>query len=564
MKKVSFTIVFFLLLLALSIQALGQDTTSQTSIETNPAGAQPPQDAISQASDLTSDDCARYNVKWDSMIYPAVGASYVGGTIPNMPMRADSPLLRMAVLGVRQFRTKGELALTSGCILFSFKAQNASGLTPRPNDNYKILKCSNEVQLSHKGQFCSKADSNPQSYVIAIPYSKINLLSRAKYATSDLASVSTAYVGAAAAILTAMASSIQSTHAKELALGSTAGAMGLYYYFAIVRPRLGDNYIAVFVEPAVPGMTLSRKSNRVTATTDFLHYFRVGQQIEISGVENSELGVDISEISRDATGIVTVKTQKEHGLKVGAQVQIADVTDPSFNGQFQVASVPAGSKTTFTYEQKDKLKAATSAGGKLGDISEISRGEKTGIVTVKTRNEHGLTVGAQVQIVDVADPSFNGQFQVASADSEVTFTYELKDKLKAATSAGGRVQDVWNGTFVVESVDSRSFRYWQPGPDEGLTQRTGTAAVVVPVNTNLTVSGNVALDKTAAPNPKSVDLTGTATVAPPPGKSDELFKKGALLMFRIPNHHDYYNISMTLSAGTALTFVSETAEKTGK
>jgi len=490
MKKVSFTIVFFLLLLALSIQALGQDTTSQTSIETNPAGAQPPQDAISQASDLTSDDCARYNVKWDSMIYPAVGASYVGGTIPNMPMRADSPLLRMAVLGVRQFRTKGELALTSGCILFSFKAQNASGLTPRPNDNYKILKCSNEVQLSHKGQFCSKADSNPQSYVIAIPYSKINLLSRAKYATSDLASVSTAYVGAAAAILTAMASSIQSTHAKELALGSTAGAMGLYYYFAIVRPRLGDNYIAVFVEPAVPGMTLSRKSNRVTATTDFLHYFRVGQQIEISGVENSELGVDISEISRDATGIVTVKTQKEHGLKVGAQVQIADVTDPSFNGQFQVASVPAGSKTTFTYEQKDKL--------------------------------------------------------------------------KAATSAGGRVQDVWNGTFVVESVDSRSFRYWQPGPDEGLTQRTGTAAVVVPVNTNLTVSGNVALDKTAAPNPKSVDLTGTATVAPPPGKSDELFKKGALLMFRIPNHHDYYNISMTLSAGTALTFVSETAEKTGK
>jgi hypothetical protein len=92
----------------------------------------------------------------------------------------------------------------------------------------------------------------------------------------------------------------------------------------------------------------------------------------------------------------------------------------------------------------------------------------------------------------------------------------------------------------------------------------GTAAVVVPVNTNLTVSGNLASDKTAEANPKSIDLTGTAAVAPPPGKSDELFKKGGLIMFRIPNHHDYYNISMTLSAGTGLTFVSETAEKTGK
>jgi hypothetical protein len=65
-------------------------------------------------------------------------------------------------------------------------------------------------------------------------------------------------------------------------------------------------------------------------------------------------------------------------------------------------------------------------------------------------------------------------------------------------------------------------------------------------------------------NPKSIDLTGAATVALPPTKSDELFKKGGLLMFRIPNSHNYYNISMTLSAGTGLTFVSETAEKTGK
>jgi len=213
----------------------------------------------------------------------------------------------------------------------------------------------------------------------------------------------------------------------------------------------------------------------------------------------------------------------------------------------------------------EQIEISGVANSDLVDISEISR-DANGTVMVKTKNEHSLTVGAQVQIADVTDPSFNGQFQVASApaDSKFTFTYEQKDKPKAATSAGGRVQDVWNGTFVVESVDSRSFTYWQPGPNENSTPRTGTAAVVVPVNTNLTVSGNLALDKTSAANPKSIDLTGTGTVAPPPGKSDELFKKGGLLMFRIPNSHDYYNISITLSAGTGLTFVSETAEKTGK
>ncbi len=446
-------------------------------------------------------DCVPVEVKdghmvtWD-LIYPASKAWYVGGTVKDMHMSAGlHPLgfpLRWLLLQDRQFSRKGKIALTPECLLFVFRKEEKDALKDsfNLNTNFHILNCSNKLKLSeereNRDRACTLAtdEKHTKSYVLAIPYAKVNLLSRAKYATSDLNSVSAAYVGTAATILTGVSDSVD----VEV-LGGVAGFLTVYYYFAVARPRMGDNYIGVFVEPDVSRITLSRKSNRVTATTALPHYFRVGQQIELSGVPSSDL-VDISKISRDANGIVTVTTKNGHNLTVGTQVQIAEVTDPSFNGQFQVASVPA--------------------------------------------------------------------------DNKITFTYEQKDKPKAATSAGGRVRDVWNGTFIVDSVDSRSFTYWQLGPDENSTLQTGTAAVVVPVNTNLTVSGNLALDKTAATSPKSIDLTGSAAIAPPPGKSDEVFRKGDLLMFRIPNHHDYYNISMTLSAGTGLTFVSETAEKTSK
>jgi hypothetical protein len=270
------------------------------------------------------------------------------------------------------------------------------------------------------------------------------------------------------------------TAAKEQALGIGAFGMALYYYLFVAKPRLGDNYIAIFVEPSCPPLTISRAHNWVTVETSTPHYFRVGQQIQISDVAHN-----------------------------------------------------------------------------LAGISEISRKEN-GIVTVTTGGPHGFTDGEQVQIADVIDPSFNGQVQVLSIVHDNTFTYEQTDKAKAGESRGGIVQDVWNGTFVIKSVETRSFTYWQVGPDNPGFTTIGTATVAAPVNTNLTVAGSLAV------NHKSGGLTGSATLIPPPSKSDELFKKGDLLMFRIPNHHDYYNISMTLSAGTGLTFVSETAEKTAK
>jgi hypothetical protein len=486
--------VFFpSVLLALTLAAFSQET-------------QP-----SSTSSQTSSDFCRQEVNWEDgktlahwhLIYPGTTAYYVGGTVPDMRMHKDSRFLHpMSLTGLSQSRRKGQIALTSDCLLFAFDAKGESNFDT--NAYYHVWGCSNKVNLSddrQPGATCSKVgEDHPRSYVMMIPYAKVNVLSRAKYATADLAAISAAYATAGGGILTAIYSSVSSVHGKELGVSIAAGTLAMGYYLFIATPRSGDNYIAVFIEPAFPRIILERASNTVTATTFSPHYFLVGQQIEISGVANLYL-MDISKISRDDSRTVTVQTRKKHGLTVGAQIQIADCTDPSFNGQFQVASVPADSETTFTYEQKDKLKAAaTPTGGK------------------------------------------------------------------------GTVQDVWNGTFLIKDVPTaNTFTYWQVGPNDRTSSTkerdkaelvAGNAAVFVPAKTNLTVSGNLTQNKPAAAAPKSLDLA--ASLAPPPAKSDELFKKGDLVMFRIPNHHDYYNISMTLSGGTGLTFVSETAEKTGK
>ncbi len=476
MRTLCSAIVLFSCVLIISLSASGQDApTARASIQ------------------ASGNDCAPVNatqkeVKWD-LIYPASNASYVGGSVPDMHMSEGNTFLRRVLLQELQFRRNGRIALAPGCLLFAFNADRNDG-SLKVNANYQVLRCSNKVTFSDTDRVCKLVadEKPPASYVLTVPYAQVNVLSRAKYATSDLTSVSTAYATFGGAILTAIASSIHSVSAKEKALGGAAGFLTAYYYFAIARPRMGDNYVAVFVEPPAPQISLSRQSNLVTVTTSSPHYLLAGEQVQVSDVVNSDRPGGISSISRDPNGIVTVKTAKPHGFTAGALVQIADVPDPTFNGQFQ-------------------LTCATSD----------------------------------------------------------TFTYDQKDKPKAAASAGGRVQDVWNGTFLVEKVPTPyEFAYWQVGPDEGPFETTGSATLAAPVSTNITVAGNLALSQPADAKPKSADLTATATLTPPPAKSDELFKKGDFMMFRIPNHHDYFNISMTLSGGTGLTFVSETAEKTGK
>src|SRR5207249_2309394 len=50
-----------------------------------------------------------------------------------------------------------------------------------------------------------------------------------------------------------------------------------------------------------------------------------------------------------ASNVVTITTTTSHGLAVGDEVEVASVTNTTFNGVFVVATAP--SSTTFTYAQ---------------------------------------------------------------------------------------------------------------------------------------------------------------------------------------------------------------------
>jgi len=69
-----------------------------------------------------------------------------------------------------------------------------------------------------------------------------------------------------------------------------------------------------------------------------------------------------------SSGGVTITTTTAHNLQVGNIVQVANVYDTSFNGTFQIDSVPTA--TTFTYPQ-----TAADASSGNGTVSNIIQGD---------------------------------------------------------------------------------------------------------------------------------------------------------------------------------------------
>jgi hypothetical protein len=139
-----------------------------------------------------------------------------------------------------------------------------------------------------------------------------------------------------------------------------------------------------------------------------------------------------------SSNVVTVKTTANHTFAVSDMVNIVDVADASFVGTFQIASVP--SLTTFTFSQTGQ--DATSGSGSVTSARTITAAPAGAIrssnaVKIETTANHQFAVNDMVYIVDVADASFDGTFQIASVPSLTTFTYSQTGK--DATSGSGSV-----------------------------------------------------------------------------------------------------------------------------
>src|SRR6185437_10787968 len=84
-------------------------------------------------------------------------------------------------------------------------------------------------------------------------------------------------------------------------------------------------------------------------------------------------------------------------------------------------------------------------------------------VTVTTTTAHGEVAGALVCIAGVTDASFD-QTSVAIIEVIDSSSFTVAQTGASATSSGGNVQEIWNGTFIVQSVTSTGIKYFQLGP----------------------------------------------------------------------------------------------------
>lgn len=186
--------------------------------------------------------------------------------------------------------------------------------------------------------------------------------------------------------------------------------------------------------PTTPGMTgtITAGSNSLTVSTSNCPgqtssvCFVNGDSVLVLGAgANQTMGapgtpVVLPSISRVMTGTGDSVPSPSGSITVNYIVVAEDIGEG-----FSPASV-AGSTTT-----------ALTLGSTAGTISSISRAN--GVVTVNFTTSQNLSVGSMVEIAGVADLTFNGQYQVATAPSgtQFTFTQALDTRNGASLSSTG-------------------------------------------------------------------------------------------------------------------------------
>ena len=185
------------------------------------------------------------------LIYPSIGAAYVGGTIQGMPLTEGnlaSWLPRALHIIPRQHRAKGHVALGRNNFVFVYHA--GAGIQSPKGANFSSFSCGQvPTDSTDAYEACQEFDNGrPQGWnVVQVSYDKIIVLSRAKVDASDYSSISTAYATAGVGILAGVVGAFSSAHGKELYGGITAGFLALVYWLLIAHPRAGDYYVALFV-----------------------------------------------------------------------------------------------------------------------------------------------------------------------------------------------------------------------------------------------------------------------------------------------------------------------------
>jgi DNA-binding beta-propeller fold protein YncE len=172
-------------------------------------------------------------------------------------------------------------------------------------------------------------------------------------------------------------------------------------------------------------------------------------------------------------GTVTITTTGAHGLTVKAQVTIAGVDDPSFDGTFTVASVP--SSTSFTYTQSGP---DTTTGSGNGTVSAAGA-----FVTVALNpNIRGVSINTETEQTVFADPSSTSVTLMSLLSQEVSNTITLETGTTASA-----VNPLTNMAVTVNSLGNQAsvLDLQQPQRLAKVTVGTKPTAVAIDPVTNL-------------------------------------------------------------------------------
>lgn len=124
--------------------------------------------------------------------------------------------------------------------------------------------------------------------------------------------------------------------------------------------------------------------------------------IDLNGNGNEMVASIASPSSTGAvrsSGTTTITTSGSHGLTVGQTVVIAGVNDASFDGTFNVASVP--SSTTFTYAQTGKPDTSSSSPSGNGTVSAAAPLVTLGV----EQNTRGIAINPETESAVYTDPA---------------------------------------------------------------------------------------------------------------------------------------------------------------
>lgn len=202
------------------------------------------------------------------------------------------------------------------------------------------------------------------------------------------------------------------------------------YYTVLSSPAPTDTDLYVSA-PSIPNGTYTLTTMYVrtdaydymrqlidTAMVDFINIDFPNDEIEPATTERFTIN------SKQLTSnVATMTTTTAHNLIVGQAVTIESV-DSTFNGRYEVTSIP--SATSFTYDLVAGNVALTAISNPT--FSVTNKAYASGVATLTTSASHGLAIGDVVEITGVDSTSanettFNGRFTVSTVPSATTFTF---------------------------------------------------------------------------------------------------------------------------------------------